>query len=137
MRLPAYPVHKLDESFPKSKICDTLHLSEAANRNYRSAVGPGADREETRADMAHKGIGFFDSRGHFFKSPEDATLSDLAALLGKIGDGESLAPGIAHLMFDRRTDIERIFAEHDEMKAEQEAAIDAEAKVTRLEPRAS
>ena len=89
-----------------------------------------------RADMAHKGIGFFDSRGHFFKSPEDATLSDLAALLGKIGDGESLAPGIAHLMFDRRADIERIFSEHDEMKAEQEAAIDMESKVTRLEPRA-
>ena len=86
--------------------------------------------------MAHKGIGFFDSRGHFFKSPEDATLSDLAALLGKIGDGESLAPGIAHLMFDRRADIERIFSEHDEMKAEQEAAIDMESKVTRLEPRA-
>ena len=87
--------------------------------------------------MAHKGIGFFDSRGHFFKSPEDATLSDLAALLGKIGDGESLAPGIAHLMFDRRADIERIFAEHDEMKAEQKAALDLESKVTRLEPRAS
>jgi len=43
--------------------------------------------------MAHKGIGFFDGRGHFFKTPDEATISDLAALLGRIGDGESLAPG--------------------------------------------
>lgn len=72
--------------------------------------------------MAHKGIGFFDSRGQFFKNPEEATLSDLAGLLGKIGDGDSLAPGIAHLLLQRRADVERIFAEHDEMKLEQAAS---------------
>ncbi len=66
--------------------------------------------------MAHKGIGFFDSRGHMFKTPEDATLSDLALLLGRIGEGDSLAPGIATMLLERRKDIERIFAEHDELK---------------------
>jgi hypothetical protein len=72
--------------------------------------------------MAHKGIGFFDSRGHMFKSPEEATLSDLALLLGRIGEGDSLAPGIATMLLERRGDIERIFAEHDELKREQAAA---------------
>lgn len=72
--------------------------------------------------MAHKGIGYFDSRGHFFKTPEDATLSDLSMLLGRIGEGDSLAPGIAAMLLERRSDIERIFAEHDELKAEQAAA---------------
>ena len=82
--------------------------------------------------MAHKGIGFFDSRGQFFKNPEEATMSDLAALLGKIGEGDSLAPGIAHLLLQRRTDIERIFAEHDEMKLEQAMAPGAASNVTVL-----
>ena len=65
--------------------------------------------------MAHKGIGFFDGRGHFFKTPDEATISDLSALLGRIGDGESLAPGIAQTLLSRRADLERLFVEHDEM----------------------
>ena len=65
--------------------------------------------------MAHKGIGFFNSRGQFFKTPADATASDLAALLGRIGEGESLAPGIAYKLLELRNDLDRIFAEHDAM----------------------
>ena len=65
--------------------------------------------------MAHIGNGYFDKRGHFFKSPEDATVSDIAAILGRIGDGESLAPGIAQMLLDRRADIEEIFVQHDIM----------------------
>lgn len=68
--------------------------------------------------MARKGIGFFDSKGHFFKSPEDATVSDIAALLGKVGEGESLAPGIAHILLRRRDELEKLFAEHDQMMAD-------------------
>jgi len=71
--------------------------------------------------MARKGTGYFDRRGHFFKTAKDATASDIAALLGQIGDGESLAPGIAHLLLERRADIERLFTEHDAMLAEEEA----------------
>ncbi|MHA7818075.1 MAG: hypothetical protein ACX930_00330 [Erythrobacter sp.] len=67
--------------------------------------------------MARKGTGFFDRRGNFFKSAQAATESDLAALMGQIGDGESLAPGIAHMLIERRAEIERLFAEHDEMMA--------------------
>jgi hypothetical protein len=72
--------------------------------------------------MAHTGIGFFDSRGHFFKTPEEATLSDLALMLGRIGEGDSLAPGIATMLLERRAELDRIFAEHDELKREQAAA---------------
>ena len=82
--------------------------------------------------MARKGIGFFDSKGHFFKSAEDATVSDIAALLGKVGDGESLAPGIAHILLRRRDELERLFSEHDAMMAEQEATIAAAPNVTKF-----
>jgi len=68
--------------------------------------------------MARSGKGFFDSRGHFFRTPEEATSSDLAALLGKIGEGDSLAPGIANMLLEKRDDIERIYAEHDQMTEE-------------------
>lgn len=71
--------------------------------------------------MAHTGTGFFDRKGNFFKSARDATVSDLASLLGKIGDGESLAPGIANMLLERRADIEQLFAEHDQMLGEEAA----------------
>jgi len=78
--------------------------------------------------VAKKGTGYFDRKGHFFKTGHEATVSDLAALLGQIGDGESLAPGIAHMMLERRAEIERLFAEHDAMMAEE--AESASAKLT-------
>lgn len=84
--------------------------------------------------VAKKGMGFFDRKGHFFKSARAATESDLAALLGQIGEGESLAPGIAHMLLERREEIEQLFAEHDEMlvdEEEQEAAKN-DGKVTKL-----
>ena len=85
--------------------------------------------------MARKGTGFFDARGHFFKSPEEATVSDLASILGKIGDGESLAPGIACTLLDRRGEIERLFAEHDAMMADYQLV--GVGKITRLAARLS
>lgn len=74
--------------------------------------------------MAKKGTGYFDRKGHFFKNGRDATVSDLAALLGQIGEGDSLAPGIAHLLFDKREEIANLFAEHDAMLAEEESGLD-------------
>ncbi|WP_209347419.1 hypothetical protein [Pontixanthobacter sp. CEM42] len=65
--------------------------------------------------MAQRGVGYFDSKGHFFKNPADATISDLAAMLGQIGEGDSLAPGIAHMLLEKRAEVEAIFAEHDSM----------------------
>ncbi|MXO83376.1 hypothetical protein GRI35_08365 [Altererythrobacter aestiaquae] len=68
--------------------------------------------------MAQKGVGYFDKKGHFFKNPAEATISDLAAMLGQIGEGDSLAPGIAHMLLEKRAEVEAIFAEHDLMTAD-------------------
>lgn len=81
------------------------------------------------------GTGFFDAKGHYFKTPDEATISDLSAILGKIGDGESLAPGIAHTLLHRRSEIEQLFTDHDRMLAEYEPV--GAASVTRLETRLS
>ena len=66
-------------------------------------------------NMAVRGVGYFDSKGHFYRTPDEATLSDLAALLGRMGDGDSLAPGIAKILFEKRREIEHLFHEHDLM----------------------
>jgi hypothetical protein len=63
--------------------------------------------------MATLGKCFYDAKGQVHKMPDDATKSDLAAVLGKVGEGDSLAPGIATTLLEKRADIERIFAEHD------------------------
>jgi hypothetical protein len=65
--------------------------------------------------MATHGTAFFDGKGQFFRTPEEATVSDLAAVLGRVGEGDGLAPGIAKTLFEKRGDIERIFSDHDEM----------------------
>lgn len=85
--------------------------------------------------MARKGTGYFDRKGQFFKTGREATASDLAGLLGQIGEGESLAPGIAQTLIEKRSEIERLFAEHDAMM-ESEAA-DISDKVTKLSRSAS
>jgi hypothetical protein len=81
--------------------------------------------------MARTGTGFFDRKGNFFKTAREATVSDMAGMLGQIGEGESLAPGIAYMLIERRAEIERLFSEHDQMLAE-EAAMKA---VREAEPR--
>jgi len=74
--------------------------------------------------MANSGIGYFDRRGEYFRTPEEATISDLSSLLGRIGEGDSLAPGIAAMLLERRTEIEEIFADHDKMGALEESGED-------------
>lgn len=68
--------------------------------------------------MGKRTEAFVDGKGRLHATANAATLSDLACLLGKIGDGDSLAPGIATLLLEKRGEIERIFSEHDAMTAE-------------------
>jgi len=86
--------------------------------------------------VARKGTGYFDRKGHFFKTAREATVSDIAGLLGQIGDGESLAPGIAQTLIDKREEIELLFRDHDAM-IEEDAVADASGKVTQLPRTAS
>ncbi len=77
--------------------------------------------------MANSGIGYFDQRGEYFRTPAEATISDLAGILGKIGEGDSLAPGIAVMLLDKREEIEEVFTEHDRMaNLESEKSDDSE-----------
>jgi hypothetical protein len=55
-------------------------------------------------------------------------------LLGRVGDGESLAPGIAHIMLEKRAEIERIFADHDSMLAVEAAQRGDDSKILPLRP---
>ena len=89
--------------------------------------------------MARSGRGYFDRKGNFFKTPQDATISDLAALLGQIGEGESLAPGIAFMLLERRKEIETLFADHDAMVSEaaDEKVSPIHAKVSEIKGRAA
>ncbi|NQX95160.1 MAG: hypothetical protein HRT64_09630 [Erythrobacter sp.] len=89
--------------------------------------------------MAKSGRGYFDRKGHFFKTPKEATVSDLAALLGQIGEGESLAPGIAHTLIEKREEIEALFAEHDTMMEEaiEETVTPIKATVAKLTKRSA
>lgn len=84
--------------------------------------------------MAHTGTGYFDSKGQYFRTPSEATISDLAGLLGRVGDGESLAPGIAHIILEKRIEIERILADHDAMLEVQAKAMADHGKVMPLRP---
>ncbi|MEW4448202.1 hypothetical protein [Qipengyuania sp. JC766] len=70
--------------------------------------------------MARRGFGYFDRRGRYFRTAKEATISDLAAVFGHGGDGESLAEGIALTIMARRTEIEEIFREYDAMQDEGE-----------------
>ncbi len=73
--------------------------------------------------MAQRGTAYFDNRGQFFKTPEEATVSDLSSLLGRIGEGESLAPGIAYMLLEKRAELEAAFAAHDKMLVEEKESL--------------
>jgi hypothetical protein len=63
--------------------------------------------------MASECIAYRDSKGGLHASAERATLEDLAGVLGRVGDEGGMTPGVARMIFDKRQEIERVFAEHD------------------------
>lgn len=65
--------------------------------------------------MASECMAYRDAKGGLHSSAERATLEDLAAVLGRVGDEGGMTSGVARMIFDKRTEIERIFAEHDAM----------------------
>jgi hypothetical protein len=84
--------------------------------------------------MAHTGTGYFDSKGQYFKTPNEATISDLSMILGRVGEGDSLAPGIAHILLENRAAVERIFNDHDSMLQAEAVKLGAESNVAPLRP---
>lgn len=67
--------------------------------------------------MAIECVAYRDSKGGLHSSPEKATLEDLAAVLGRVGDEGGMTSGVARMIFDKRAEIERVFAEHDALLA--------------------
>ncbi len=67
--------------------------------------------------MANECIAYRDSKGGLHGSPERASLEDLAAVLGRVGDEGGMTAGVARMIFDKRQEIERVFAEYDGMIA--------------------
>jgi hypothetical protein len=65
--------------------------------------------------MASQCVAYRDSKGGLHASLEKATLEDLAGVLGRVGDEGGMTAGVAKLIFDKRSEIERIFAEHDKL----------------------
>ncbi|AXB78458.1 hypothetical protein [Novosphingobium sp. P6W] len=67
--------------------------------------------------MASECIAYRDSKGGLHSSAERATLEDLAGVLGRVGDEGGMTGGVARMIFDKREEIERVFAEHDALIA--------------------
>jgi hypothetical protein len=54
---------------------------------------------------------YADSKGNMFKTAVEATLSDITLLFGNL---EGMAPGIARVVFEKRTEIEKLYKEYNE-----------------------
>lgn len=65
--------------------------------------------------MATECTAYRDNKGSLHATPERATLADLANVLGRVGEEGGMTAGVAKLIFEKRDEIERVFAEHDEM----------------------
>ncbi|RKF17716.1 hypothetical protein D6851_15775 [Altericroceibacterium spongiae] len=65
--------------------------------------------------MAFETVAYRDSKGGLHTTAERATLYDLAHVLGRVGEEGGMTEGVARLIFEKRSEIERVFAEHDAM----------------------
>ncbi|WP_395397967.1 hypothetical protein WBP07_25905 [Novosphingobium sp. BL-8A] len=79
--------------------------------------------------MANECIAYRDSKGGLHGSAEKATLEDLAGVLGRVGDEGGMTAGVARMIFDKRAEIERVFAEHDSIMASANARAPEEEEV--------
>ena len=65
--------------------------------------------------MATECTAYRDDKGSLHPTPERATLADLAHVLGRVGEEGGMTAGVAKLIFEKRGEIERVFAEHDQI----------------------
>ena len=70
-----------------------------------------------------RGIGFMaktieayrDERGNLHDTATSAVVADIAAALGRVGDEGGLTNGVAKLILEKRSEIERAFADFDQL----------------------
>lgn len=84
--------------------------------------------------MAKSIEAYRDERGHVHDSPEEAVIADIAAALGRVGDEGGLTNGVAALILEKRTAIEKAFTDLDRLAAQQPEIIENvdDTKVHRL-----
>lgn len=56
-----------------------------------------------------------DERGNLHDSPTSAIIADIAAALGRVGEEGGLTNGVAKLILEKRSEIERAFADFDSL----------------------
>lgn len=56
-----------------------------------------------------------DEKGNLHHDPASAIIADIAAALGRVGDEGGLTEGVARLIFERRSQIEKAFADLDSL----------------------
>jgi hypothetical protein len=62
---------------------------------------------------------YHDNKGKSHQSADEAVASDIADILGRIGDNEGLGLGVAKNIIEHREAIEKAFADLDEMESQQ------------------
>lgn len=67
---------------------------------------------------------FQDNRGNLYHEPVSATVADIAAALGRVGDEGGLTEGVARLILEKRLEIERAFADLDRLQGKSATLID-------------
>lgn len=90
--------------------------------------------------MAARCTAFRDRKGNLYETPALATEADLAAVLGRVGEGGGLTDGVAKKILEKRAELEAVFAEHDAMELPQMDGADPPGELSlptegELEPR--
>ncbi|WP_340588050.1 hypothetical protein [Erythrobacter alti] len=65
--------------------------------------------------MARSIEAYRDERGNVHDSPAEAVMADIAAALGRVGDEGGLTNGVASLILEKRSAIEKAFADYDRL----------------------
>lgn len=65
--------------------------------------------------MAKVAFAYADNSGALHADPEDAALADLASVLGRIGADSGITGGLARMILEKRTEIEKVFIDLDHM----------------------
>ena len=69
--------------------------------------------------MAKAVQSYTDNAGKRFDTAEDATISDIATLLGRLGSDPGMTDGIARKLLEKRSELEAIFAELERLKSQE------------------
>lgn len=65
---------------------------------------------------------YVDNQGSLHATPVDAALSDLSAVLGRIGAESGITSGLAKCIIEKRVEIEAVFGDLDAMIANHQAS---------------